>query len=180
MQVYSFCHPADSLRLQQQMSACIDDLAAWMRSNRLQLNTAKTEIMWASSSRQQGQLPANTLRVGNDFVMPTSSVHDLVIWLHSDLFMKTHVKKTAAGCFAMLRQIQSIRRSVSQDVLQSLVTSLVLWRLDYSNATFAGVTATLLTSLQAISGFNLDPDLVQKFLKDYTILAKNSKNIIPC
>jgi len=37
-----------------------------------------------------------------------------------------------------------------------------------------------MSSLQSINGFNLDSDLVQKFLKDYTILAKNGKNIIFC
>jgi len=37
-----------------------------------------------------------------------------------------------------------------------------------------------MSSLQSIYGFNLDSDLVQKFLKDYTILAKNGKNIILC
>ena len=30
-----------------------------------------------------------------------------------------------------------------------------------------------MSSLQSINGFNLDSDLVQKFLKDYTVLAKN-------
>jgi len=34
--------------------------------------------------------------------------------------------------------------------------------------------------MQSINGFNLDSDLVQKFLKDYTALAKNGKNIILC
>jgi len=33
-----------------------------------------------------------------------------------------------------------------------------------------------LWSLQSITGFNLDSDLVQKFLKDYTVLLKNGKN----
>jgi len=33
-------------------------------------------------------------------------------------------------------------------------------------------------SLQSINGFNLDSGLVQKFLKDYHILAKNGKNIV--
>jgi len=37
-----------------------------------------------------------------------------------------------------------------------------------------------MSSLQSIYGFNLDSDLVQKFLKDYTIVAKNCKNIILC
>ena len=34
--------------------------------------------------------------------------------------------------------------------------------------------------MQAIGGFSIDSDLVQKFLKDYTILAKNGKNIVLC
>ena len=34
-----------------------------------------------------------------------------------------------------------------------------------------------MSSLQSVSGFNLDSDLVQKFLKDYTILAKNGKTL---
>ena len=37
-----------------------------------------------------------------------------------------------------------------------------------------------MSSLQSISGFNLDWDLIQKFLKDYIILAKNGKNIVLC
>ena len=37
-----------------------------------------------------------------------------------------------------------------------------------------------LSSLQVIVGFNIDSDLVQKSLKDYTILAKNGKNIVLC
>ena len=32
----------------------------------------------------------------------------------------------------------------------------------------------------AVNGFNLDSDLVKKFLKDYTVLAKNGKNIGFC
>ena len=37
-----------------------------------------------------------------------------------------------------------------------------------------------MSSLQSINCFNLESDLVQKFLKDYTVLAKNGKNIILC
>ena len=37
-----------------------------------------------------------------------------------------------------------------------------------------------MSSLESINGFNLDSDLVQKFLKDYTVLTKNGKNIILC
>ena len=37
-----------------------------------------------------------------------------------------------------------------------------------------------MSSVQSIYSFNLDSDLVQKFLKDYTILAKKWQNVILC
>jgi len=64
--------------------------------------------------------------------------------------MRTHVSKTVASCFASLRQIKSIQRSVSRPVLLSLVTSLILSRLDYGSATLAGVPTYLTDRLQSI------------------------------
>jgi len=121
-----------------------------MRSNRLQLNTAKTKVIWCSSSRRQDQIPQVALRVGNDSVMPASSVHDLGIYIDSDASMKSHISRTVSSCFAVLRQIRSISRSVSQQTLQSLVVSLVLTRLDYGNATLAGVASNQLDRLQSV------------------------------
>jgi len=37
-----------------------------------------------------------------------------------------------------------------------------------------------MSSLQSINGFNLDSDLVQNFLKDYTTVAKNGINVVFC
>ena len=51
----------------------------------------------------------------------------------------SHVAKAASSCFAVLRQLRSIQRSVSDPVLQSLVVALVLTKLDYGSATSAGL-----------------------------------------
>src|SRR5258706_296843 len=121
-----------------------------MRSNRLQLNSAKTEILWSTTSRRLHQLPQTQLRVGSDFVMPSTVVRDLGIMLDSDVSMRSHVTRTVSTCFAVLRQLRTIRRSVSRPVIQSLVTSLVLSRLDYGNATLAGIPQHLLRRLQSV------------------------------
>ena len=60
------------------------------------------------------------------------------------------LSKTVSCCFNSLRQIRSIRRSVSRPVLLSLVTSLVLTRLDYGSATLADVSGRLLDRLQSV------------------------------
>jgi len=116
------------------MSACIDKVAAWMRSNRLQLNTAKTEFLWSTTSRRLHQLPQSPLRVGSDHISPASAIQDLGIYIDSDVLMRSHVAKTVSACCSVLRKLRTIRLSVSRSVLQSLVSSLVLLWLDYGNS----------------------------------------------
>jgi hypothetical protein len=149
-QIYGFCRPGDHAQLESRVSACVNDVGSWMRSNRLQLNTAKTEVSWFASTRRQHQIPDDPLSVGLDLVQPVRSVRDLGIYLDSDLSMRTHVTRTVSSCFAVLRQIRSISRSVSRSVLQSLIVSLVLSRLDYGSATLAGLPTRLLDRLQSV------------------------------
>jgi len=104
-QIYGFCHPASCLELRNRIIVCISDVAAWMRSNRLQLNADKTEIIWCTSSRRQHQIPTVSFAIGADVITSVSSVRDLGIYLDSDLSMRTHILKTVSACFAVLRQI---------------------------------------------------------------------------
>ena len=65
-QIYGFCRPNYSAELQYRLSVCISDVASWMRSNRLQLNSTKTELLWCSSARRQHQIPNAPIAVGSD------------------------------------------------------------------------------------------------------------------
>ena len=81
------------------------------------------------------------VHVGTDHVLPSTKVRDLGIFIDSDVTMRTsHVTRTVSGCFAVLRQLRSIRRSVPISVFQTLVVALVMPRLDYGNA-LAGLPA---------------------------------------
>jgi len=76
-QIYGSCHPSAVSQLKEQVFACVDEVALWMRSNRLQLNSNKTEVLWCASSRCQHQIPQTPVRACSDFIQPASSVHDL-------------------------------------------------------------------------------------------------------
>jgi len=52
--------------------------------------------------------------------------------------VRSHIQRTVAGCFAALRQIRGVRRSLPLTPLETLAVTLVLTRLDYGNATLAG------------------------------------------
>jgi hypothetical protein len=124
-----------------------------MRSNWLQLNTSKTEIIWLASSRRQHQLAPSPVKIGADYIVPAVpaiTVRDLGIHLDTDVTMRTHVSKTLASCYGALRRLRTIRRSVPTNTFQQLVASLVLTRLDYGNATLAGLPACQIQKLQAV------------------------------
>ena len=54
-------------------------------------------------------------------------------WLQfvNDVSMTTHVSATVRSCFAALRQIRSVHRSLSRDALVALIRALVVTKLDY-------------------------------------------------
>src|SRR6218665_4101586 len=60
-QVYGFCrpNPTDVQHLRSASTSCISDIADWMKCNRLQLNSSKSEFIWCSSSRRLKYLDCN-------------------------------------------------------------------------------------------------------------------------
>ena len=65
--------------------ACVEEVSMWMRSNRLLLNPAKTEVLWLSSSRMQFNIPQSAFSVGNNVISSSPVVRDLGIYLDSGL-----------------------------------------------------------------------------------------------
>jgi len=148
--VYGWCQPHDAVALQDSMSDCIDDVLQWTSSNRLQLNSSKTEYLWCAPSRRRHHIPSSDVKVGPDTVHPVESVRDLGVYIDGNMTMTTHINHVLSSCFSALRQIQSIRRSLPSHALDTLVTSLVHSRLDYCNVVFAGLPARDLQRLQSV------------------------------
>ena len=113
-----------------------------MRSNRLQMNAGKTECMWFSTPRRIQQLPAGTISIDGHDIIPVASARNLGVYFDSDLSMRRHIDVITTRCYATLRQLRAVRRYVSQPVMQSLVTSLVLSRLGHFNCVLFGLPAS--------------------------------------
>jgi len=82
-------------------------------------------------------------------VSPSATVRDLGVFIDQDLTMKTHVQQTASRCFATLRQLRSIRHCIPTSVFNSLVSALVLNRLD-CNSLLIDLPITHIQRLQSV------------------------------
>lgn len=142
------CAPA----IASSLTDCFTDVNAWCASKRLQLNAGKTEVMWYGTAAALRKRPAGSgsICAGTEVVEPVSVIRDLGVWIDSELSMRDHISRTTRACYLHLRRLRSIRTLLGRDVTVQLVCALVLSRLDYCNAIYAGLPAVTLAPLQRV------------------------------
>jgi len=116
------------------------------------MNSDKTEVVWFGSRATLARSAAHdrSLLIGSETITPATSARLLGVLLDAELTMKPHIARTAATCFYHLRRIRQIRRRVGADITERLVLALVTSRLDYCNASLAGLPRSSLDPLQRV------------------------------
>jgi len=137
-------------RLQQ----CIGEIHRhrWCASRRLQLNPSKTEVIWFGTPATLKKIKDSdlALRVGFDVIKPFDVVRDLGVLLDQELSMKQHVNKVASTCFFQLRRLKQVRRILGPEVTTGRITAFITSRLDYCNASLAGLPKSTIALLQRV------------------------------
>jgi len=143
---------SDIGRIRSTLQACVADVQAWCASRRLQLNAAKTEVIWLGTRGRLQQLAGEdlSLTIGSETIQPSTVVRDLGVLIDSELTLQKHVSRLASSCFYQLRRLRQVRNRVSQAVLKQLVHSFVISRLDYCNSVLAGLPNYLISQLQRV------------------------------
>ena len=83
-------------------------------------------------------------------IQPSSTVCDLGAYIDSGMSYTDHVTRLMRTCFFHIRQLRSIRRSLTVDTSNALVRALILTRLDYCNGLFGGAPKCLLSPLSSV------------------------------
>src|SRR6218665_3373782 len=119
-QVYGFCRPnsTDVQHLWSVSTSCISDIADWMKCNRLQLNSSKSEFIWCYSSSRLKHLDCNPFVIGADAIQPKNEARDIGLVLDRDLSMTSHITGLMRTSFAILRQLRSVSRSLTRDAFE--------------------------------------------------------------
>ena len=102
------------------------------------------------SSKRLKNLLLPTVVVSGCTIPLSTSVRTLGVVIDSGLTFSEHVSKLVNTCYYHLRQIRSIRKSLTIDSAHALVRALVLSRLDYCNSLLAGVTRALIGRLDSV------------------------------
>jgi len=130
--------------------ACISEIDSWMSSNRLRLNSDKTQFTWIGTTQQLKKLDIPSINLGSNTVQFQQSVNNLGVTVDENLTMRDHVKKICRSSFYQLRQLRVVRKSLSTKACEALVHAFVSSRLDYCNCLLYGIAEKTLDQLQSV------------------------------
>ena len=149
-QIYVFDKAGNADGMVAKVSACIEEIDTWMSTNRLKLNSDKTQFIWLGSRQQLLKVNVVNVQLGDYSVPFQSNICSLGVHLDSQLTMRTHVQRICRSSFYQLRQLRSIRPSLSETSCSALVHAFITGRLDYCNSLLAGIGDGLIAQLQSV------------------------------
>lgn len=149
-QLYVSVPASESQAAAAKLAACVKALDEWMGSNRLKLNADKTQLIWIGTRQQLAKLTVTELQLTNSVVLFTDMAMDLGVVLDGQLSMSRQVAAVCRSCFFQIRQLKSVKSSLTREALHSLIQSFVHCRLDYCNSALAGVSKVYLQKLQSV------------------------------
>jgi len=132
------------------ISACIDDLNAWMTSNFLKLNTDKTDLLLIGSPRITPRFCVDNVHIAGVSVQPSTTVKNLGIIFDSSLSFLPHISSLTKSAFFHLRNIARLRPFLNITDAETLVHAFITSRLDYCNSLFYGLPDSSINKLQYI------------------------------
>ena len=149
-QLYLHCPSTNQSTAASRLAECIQSVERWMRSNRLKLNSDKTQFMWLGSKQQLAKIETECMQIGEHCIKFATSAKNLGVTFDPELRMDMHVNNITISCFFQLRQLRSIRRSLTMEATKTLVHSLVSSRVDYCNSILYGATNAVLQRLPSV------------------------------
>src|SRR6218665_456680 len=125
-------------------------LTNWMSSNRLTLNSAKTQLIWFGTPQQLLKLDHALLSDRFPHFTFHTTVRDLGVTLDSALTFSQHISNLTRSSYFQLRRLRTFRKAVSVPIFTSIVHAFVCSRIDYCNSLLIGLPKTRLSPLQTV------------------------------
>ena len=139
----------DILEAQRRIEMCIAEIKAWMVMFMLKLNDDKTELVIIAPPYflHHNKVPLSSVQVGSG-ISTSKCARNIGVMFDHHMDMTTQVTKMCQAAWFQLRNIRSVRSSLTKEATLRLVCSLVMHCLDYGNISPYGISEGLLDKLQ--------------------------------
>ena len=136
--------------LVRRLAAGIVRIREWFADNRLRLNEDKTQVIWLGTQQQLNNFAVSDLDLPSAKVPVSSAVKNLGVTFDRCMTMADHVASLSRTCFFQLRQLRTVRSSLSLDAAKTLTQAFICSRQDYCNNIHTRISKQLLQRLQCV------------------------------
>ena len=142
----------DTRNIQQALISNMDQINAWLRLNRLSLNTAKTKTMLFGSVQKLAKTQQTQLDIviNNTTLEQTSWIKYLGVYIDSHLKWVDHINHTSSKISKQIGVLNRIKHFLPTDTLNLLVKSLIFPHLDYCSLIWSNAATSQLSLLDRL------------------------------
>ena len=117
----------------QRLEMCVEEVRVWLLTNKLKINSDKTEFMVITSPHYQTTYRAlqPAVSAGRIRVHAVFSLRNLGVIMDSTMDMHGQIQSVKCAVFHHLRTIRNIRRYLDRNTGVKAVLSSVMSRVDY-------------------------------------------------
>ena len=125
------------------IESCLVDITNWMTTNKLKLNTDKTELLILYSRfRLPPRLPS--IKIGTGIIKPTNKARNIGVT------MSFHVNNTVKVAFYHLRNIAEILKYINVTTAEVFVHAFINSKLDFCNSPLHGLPKYEINKLKSV------------------------------
>ena len=143
---FNVLDPTDVSNKMNQVESCFQEIKCWMIKHFMKLNEDKTEFIILGKKSMLQKCENITLRIGDSEILPSTFTKDsaksLGVKLDSELSMKRQVSEVRRKAYWTLNNLSNFAKFLTQELKISLVKTLILSKVDYCNALYAGINKT--------------------------------------
>ena len=134
----------------ESLTQTVNDLQSWMTENYLKLNGDKTEFLIMTSPSLRASIRLPPFSIGDSDIDRCTRARNLGTIFDDAASMAAHVQQVCKTSFFHLRNISSIRSSLTKSACERLVHAFISSRIDSCNSLLINIPAVLLVKLQRI------------------------------
>jgi len=149
-QLYFHADPSAVDNKVQKLVTCVGDIGQWMCANRLKLNQDKTQFIWLGTPHQLSKLQLQTITLGGVDIMISTEAMCPGVLLDSPLTFAPDVRRLCGKSFYHLRQMNTGRKSLTEDAATTMVHAFVTSRVHYCNSVLHRASAASVQPLQNV------------------------------
>ena len=151
---FSAANPTEIDDVLKRIECCLRDIKRWMVQNFMKLNEDKTEFILLGTKSDLKKVGPLTLDVDGSLIKNIAcngnAGKSLGVMFDENMDMRRQIAEVRKKCAWQLSNLYKIRRYLTTNLKIMLVKTLIISKLDYCNALYAGLPKTQIKKLHGV------------------------------